>query len=93
MVTIIGRASSRVHAKHARGAPLTTVSVWQDIPEVEKQAAWTGQQPAKFDWDAEIAEVLERGKDVPEVTWCEPGEDAGWEVRTLYFQGHDGWLH
>nr|QXF69110.1 CPD photolyase [Pohlia nutans] len=53
---------------------------FKDIPAVEKQAAWTGQQPAKFDWDSEIAEVLERGKDVPEVTWCEPGEDAGWEA-------------
>lgn len=37
--------------------------------------------PEAVDWDALIAEVLERGKEVPEVKWCSPGEDAAMEVR------------
>lgn len=34
-----------------------------------------------MDWDALIAEVVERGKEVPEVDWAIPGEDAAEEVR------------
>ena len=37
--------------------------------------------PDQIDWQASIAEVLERGKDVPEVEWCLPGEDNARKVR------------
>lgn len=52
----------------------------QEYPELTKQPEWTGAQPEKVDWDAEIEQVLEKGKEVPEITWCSPGEDAGVEV-------------
>lgn len=29
-----------------------------------------------MDWDRTLADVLERGKEVPEVTWAVPGEKA-----------------
>ena len=46
------------------------------------QAAWEGAvKPEPVDWDGLLAEVLERGKAVPEVQWCQPGEDAAMEVR------------
>ncbi|PON57411.1 DNA photolyase class [Parasponia andersonii] len=32
------------------------------------------------DWDAIIAEVLRKGAEVPELSWCEPGEKAAMEV-------------
>lgn len=34
-------------------------------------------QPAATDWDALLKEVMSRGAEVPEVTWCKPGQDAG----------------
>lgn len=37
-------------------------------------------KPEAVDWDGLLAEALERGKDVPEVAWCQPGEDAGMGV-------------
>lgn len=52
----------------------------QDIPDAEKQAEWTGAKPDDFDWDAEIKRVVEEGKEVPEIDWLKPGEDAAWEV-------------
>lgn len=53
----------------------------QPYPDLEKQPKWeVDVKPAAVDWDAEIADVLERGKDVPEVDWVEPGEDAAMEV-------------
>ena len=33
-----------------------------------------------MDWDALITEVVERGKEVPEVDWAIPGEDAAEQV-------------
>ena len=44
------------------------------------QPKWTGIKPEPVDWEARLAEVLERGKAVPEVLWCKPGEDAAMEV-------------
>jgi len=55
----------------------------QDVPDAQKQAKWEGQQPGKFDWDKELKQVLEEGKEVPEVEWCKSGEDAAWEVGPL----------
>ena len=50
------------------------------MPPMKKQATWDGMQPKNPGWDAEINTALERGKDVPEIDWLEPGEDAAWEV-------------
>ena len=36
--------------------------------------------PDVIDWDGLIAEVLQRGTDVPEVPWFKPGEDAAYDV-------------
>lgn len=52
-----------------------------EFPELEPQAAWQGEvQPEPVDWAALIDEVVERGKEVPEVAWCKPGEDAAMEA-------------
>ena len=52
-----------------------------DIPQVQKQEiAWTWKTPDENDWEAILKDVRSRGKDVPEVSWCKPGEQAGWEV-------------
>ena len=53
----------------------------QPYPDLEKQPKWeVDVRPDAVDWDAEIAAVVERGKDVPEVDWVKPGEDAAMEV-------------
>ena len=52
----------------------------QEIPDATKQAKWDGPKPDKFDWDKEIKRVVEEGKEVPELEWLKPGEDAAWEV-------------
>ena len=53
----------------------------QDFPDVPKQKPWKSKRmPEKIDWDGLIREVLQRGTDVPEVSWWEPGEDAAYEV-------------
>jgi hypothetical protein len=51
---------------------------------VQKQANWNvDTTPEPIEWDDLIAEALERGKAVPEVTWRQPGEDGAWEVELL----------
>ncbi|BDA41821.1 Deoxyribodipyrimidine photo-lyase [Coccomyxa sp. Obi] len=53
----------------------------QPYPELEKQPKWElDVKPDAVDWDAEIADVVERGKHVPEVDWVQPGEDAAMEA-------------
>lgn len=52
----------------------------QEFPEMPKQDKWDGKVPV-VEWDALLKEALERGKDVPEITWLQPGEDAAWHVR------------
>ena len=60
----------------------TDVACAQEYPPLPKQPPWPSEpQPPAVDWDALIAEVVERGKDVPEVDWAIPGEDAAEEVR------------
>ena len=61
----------------------------QDVPDAGKQAEWDGPKPDKFDWDAEIERVVEEGKEVPEVEWAKPGEDAAWEVSPRYPHSRD----
>lgn len=41
---------------------------------------WTSEAPDAIDWDSLIAEVTRIGAEVPEVTWCEAGEDAALEA-------------
>jgi hypothetical protein len=56
----------------------------QEYPKLEKQANWNvDTTPEPIEWDDLIAEALERGKAVPEVTWRQPGEDGAWEVGLL----------
>ena len=56
----------------------------QDYPDVSKQPKWNGKVKADaVDWKATIDEALERGKAVPEVEWCIPGEKAAAQVSNL----------
>ena len=51
----------------------------KEFPEVPEQIIdWpkTATQPDDVDWDALIQEAITRGSEVPEVSWCKPGEDA-----------------
>ena len=62
-------------------APYVHNPCTQPYPELEKQAKWEVKvKPEAVDWDAEIAAVVGRGRDVPEVDWVNPGEDAAIEV-------------
>ena len=48
---------------------------------MSKQPEWAAEPgPLDIDWEANIAEVLERGKSVPEVEWCLSGEDNAHKV-------------
>jgi hypothetical protein len=54
----------------------------QEYPPVPVQPQWqAAAKPAAVDWDSTIAEVLERGKAVPEVHWAVPGETAALKVQ------------
>ena len=56
----------------------------QELPQLEKQAKWSGKpSPGDNGWDATIKEAVERGKEVPEISWAEPGEAAAGKVRRL----------
>ncbi len=58
----------------------------QDFPEIPKQAEWKCKRmPDKIDWDGLIADVLQRGTDVPEIPWFKPGEDAAYDVSKTLF--------
>ena len=53
----------------------------QEYPELQKQPKWDSEvTPDKVDWDAEIKAALEKGTDVPEVTWVKPGEEEAMKV-------------
>mmetsp|Transcript_1923 Transcript_1923/g.5720 ORF Transcript_1923/g.5720 Transcript_1923/m.5720 type:complete len:549 (-) Transcript_1923:2173-3819(-) len=59
-----------------------------DYPEVPKQSGWSGDiAPETVQWDDLLAEALERGKAVPEITWCKSGEDAAWHALTHDAEG------
>ena len=56
----------------------------QDYPDVSKQPEWNVKVKADaVDWKATIDEALERGKAVPEVEWCIPGEKAALQARVV----------
>ncbi|KAG0564082.1 hypothetical protein KC19_8G081400 [Ceratodon purpureus] len=42
--------------------------------------SWKFGEPDAIDWDSLIADVTRIGAEVPEVTWCEAGEDAALEA-------------
>ena len=76
----------RKHSEPQLGRCLATISLhstWlQDMPKLEKQAKWSGKpSPSDNKWDATIKEAVERGKEVPEIDWAEPGEAAATKVR------------
>ena len=53
----------------------------QEFPDVPKSAKYDGKiKPDKIDWDKIIKDVLEAGKEVPEIDWAKPGADAGLAV-------------
>lgn len=41
---------------------------------------WIAEAPVDIDWDALIDTVLRKGAEIPEIRWCEPGEDEAKEV-------------
>ena len=48
---------------------------------MEKQPKWEGApKPQDNKWDDVIKEAVERGSEVPEITWAQPGVDAAVEV-------------
>lgn len=52
-----------------------------DYPSIElPNNTWTAEQPQTIDWDSLIGEVTGKGAEVPEIHWCEPGEDAAMEL-------------
>ncbi|XP_027359937.1 deoxyribodipyrimidine photo-lyase isoform X1 [Abrus precatorius] len=54
-----------------------------DFPNIELEPPirkWVVTDNHSIDWDDLIADVLRRGAEVPEVEWCEPGENAAMEV-------------
>lgn len=57
----------------------------QEFPTVSKQEKWSSGRPA-IDWDKVIKEVLDKGKEVPEIDWAKPGQDAAWKVSTGTFK-------
>lgn len=57
----------------------------EEFPELPELPAWDDEAP-EIKWDEIIAEVIERGKAVPEVTTFTPGEDAALEA----LSGKDG---
>ncbi|XP_058778233.1 deoxyribodipyrimidine photo-lyase [Vicia villosa] len=52
-----------------------------DFPIIEPPTTkWVNTEDHTIDWDDIIAQVLRSGAEVPEVSWCEPGEVAAMEV-------------
>ncbi|XP_048319735.1 deoxyribodipyrimidine photo-lyase isoform X1 [Ziziphus jujuba] len=60
-----------------------------DFPTLNPPIAKWSSTTQVIDWDAIIAEVLRKGSEVPEISWCEPGEEAGVE---LLMGSKDGFL-
>ncbi|GLC37213.1 hypothetical protein PLESTB_000992000 [Pleodorina starrii] len=61
----------------------------RDFPEVPQLPPWSHEvKPEPVEWEALLEEVLTRGSAVPEVDWCQPGEDAGLQA----LQGPGGFL-
>jgi len=54
----------------------------KEFPPLEPVAQWPGSLKAApaIPWDEVIEDARERGKAVPEISWCKPGEDAAREA-------------
>ncbi|URD78308.1 FAD binding domain of DNA photolyase [Musa troglodytarum] len=52
-----------------------------EFPQLPPPAVpWTGEAPPEIDWDELIGEVVREAGEVPEIGWCEPGEEAAMEA-------------
>nr|BAF97082.1 CPD photolyase [Oryza rufipogon] len=51
-----------------------------EFPELPAVVPWDREQPEGVDWDALIARVCSEAENVPEIDWCEPGEEAAIEA-------------
>ncbi|XP_015697109.2 deoxyribodipyrimidine photo-lyase [Oryza brachyantha] len=51
-----------------------------EFPELPAVAPWDREQPEAVDWDALIERVCSEAENVPEIDWCEPGEEAAMEA-------------
>ncbi|PKA60033.1 Deoxyribodipyrimidine photo-lyase [Apostasia shenzhenica] len=61
-----------------------------DFPNLPKpDVEWSAGDPPDVDWDDLITEVLREGGGVPEIEWCQPGEDAAME---MLMGGKEGFL-
>ncbi|MCO5569328.1 hypothetical protein L7F22_023040 [Adiantum nelumboides] len=49
-------------------------------PLMMSSQKWSLEKPEAIDWDSLIDGVIKEGAEVPEVKWCEPGEDAAIEL-------------
>ncbi|KAL2634258.1 hypothetical protein R1flu_005737 [Riccia fluitans] len=51
-----------------------------DFPVLKNSGhPWSGPTPSPVDWETLISVVLSIGAEVPEIDWCEPGEEAAIE--------------
>ncbi|WOL09670.1 deoxyribodipyrimidine photo-lyase [Canna indica] len=52
-----------------------------EFPQLPPLAVpWAGEAPPEIDWENLIDEVLREAEEVPEIGWCEPGEEAAMEA-------------
>ncbi|KAJ0014422.1 hypothetical protein Pint_19883 [Pistacia integerrima] len=51
-----------------------------DFPVLQSPHRKWAATRLSIDWDSVIADVLRKGAEVPEIDWCQPGEDAAMEV-------------
>ncbi|XP_042375891.1 deoxyribodipyrimidine photo-lyase-like [Zingiber officinale] len=52
-----------------------------EFPKLPAPAVpWAGEAPPEIEWDELINEVIEETGEVPEINWCEPGEEAATEM-------------
>uniref|UniRef100_A0A0D9XI42 Deoxyribodipyrimidine photo-lyase n=1 Tax=Leersia perrieri TaxID=77586 RepID=A0A0D9XI42_9ORYZ len=52
-----------------------------EFPQLPAVAPWDREQPEEVDWDALIDRVCSsEAENVPEIDWCEPGEEAAMEA-------------
>ena len=78
----LSAACSQIPERESRRMYQCLEAAAQDFPKLEKQPKWDSSvKPDKVKWDAEIKAALEKGKDVPEVTWVKPGEEEAMKAR------------
>lgn len=60
-----------------------------DFPTLQSPNREWALKDRVIDWDGLIDDVLRKGAEVPEIEWCEPGEDA---AREVLMGGKNGFL-